>query len=106
VPFEIFDGDKKLDDGPADVAVTVGKNRTITLKSKGFKDKVVELDGKKKKLMIKLDRIPGQVVHPPIVHPPPGHPDCSQAIVAPGDKHCQAQFCSTHQDAPACQLEN
>jgi hypothetical protein len=107
-PFEVFEGDKKLDDGPgAEVPVTPGTPRTIIIKAKGFKDKTVELDGKKKKLMVKLDVKPGAAPHPPIVvHPPhPGGPDCSQSLVKPGDKGCQAQFCGTHPDAPACQIE-
>jgi hypothetical protein len=108
VGFEIWEADKKLDDGPpAEVQVTPGTPRTITIKAKGFKDKAVVLDGKKKKLMVKLEAKPGATAHPPIVvhPPPPGAPDCSKALVKPGDKACQAQFCGTHGDAPACQIE-
>ena len=106
-PFEIWDGGKKVDDGPVDVEVTDGTPRKITLKAKGFKDKDVVLDGNKKKLMVRLDRIPGQAHPPNIVQPPkPGHPDCSATLKDPSDKHCQAQYCAGHPDVPACQLEN
>ncbi|MGE5183766.1 MAG: serine/threonine protein kinase [Acidobacteriota bacterium] len=106
-PFEAWDSGKKVDDGPVDLVVTEGTPRTIVIKARGFKEKTVVVDGTKKKVTVKLDRIPGQS-HPTNVvqTPKPGHPDCSATLKDPGDKNCQAQFCGTHADAPACQIEN
>ena len=39
--------------------VVPGAPRTVILKAKGYKDKTVVLDGTKKKLSVKLDRVPG-----------------------------------------------
>jgi hypothetical protein len=103
--FEIWEGSKKLDDGPNNVQVTPGTLRTVTLKAKGYKEKIVTLDGVKKKLTIKLDHIPGAVTHPNVTQPPPGHPDCSKTIVDPRDKVCQSQYCNAHQDEPRCNVE-
>jgi serine/threonine protein kinase len=56
--FEIFEDGQKLADGPGEVTVGDGVTRTITIKAKGYKDKVVVLDGKTARVSVKLDRLP------------------------------------------------
>jgi serine/threonine-protein kinase len=56
--FEVYEDGNKIMDGPDMLTVAPDKPRTVTIKVHGFKDKVVTVDGKTKKLELKLDRVP------------------------------------------------
>jgi serine/threonine protein kinase len=108
VAFEVFENGTKLFDGPDLLEVPRGEKRTVVIKARGFKDKTIVVEGKKKKVQFSLERIatgpgPGSAhVLPP---PPPG-PNCSNAIVEPTSKACVAQYCAKHPDDQAkCGLE-
>jgi serine/threonine-protein kinase len=104
VPFEVYENGMKVQDGSDDVMVSPGTPRVLVLKAKGFKDKTITVDGKKKKMAVKLDRVAG--AHPlPPPPPPPGHKDCTNSIVDPGDARCRKQYCAGHEDDPNCGLE-
>jgi len=103
VPFEVWEHGAKVQDGMDDVMVDKGTKRTLVLKAKGFKDKTVTIDGTKKKLAVKLDRVAG-ATHAPPPPPPPGHKDCTTSIVDPKDPRCQKQYCATHEQDPTCGL--
>jgi serine/threonine-protein kinase len=107
VVFEVFENGTKLFDGPDNLEVPKGEKRTVVIKAKGFKDKTIVVDGKKKKVLFSLDRIaqpgPGSG-HIPL--PPPPGPNCANAIVDPTSKACVAQYCAKHPDDQAkCGLE-
>ena len=111
VAFEAYENGVKLFDGPDTIEIVPGVPRTITLKAKGFKDKAFSVDGKTKKLMLKLDRIPGVVVPigpgsgsgSAVVTPP--KLDCSNQIKEPRNKGCVAQYCAKHASDPICDIE-
>jgi serine/threonine-protein kinase len=103
VPFEVWENGAKVQDGMDDVMVDKGTKRTLVLKAKGFKDKKVTIDGTKKKLAVKLDRVAG-ATHTPPPPPPPGHKDCTNSILDPADPRCQKQYCATHEQDPTCGL--
>lgn len=107
VAFEVFENGTKLFDGPDLLEVPKGEKRTVVIKARGFKDKTIVVEGKKKKVQFSLERIatgpgPGSG-HGPL--PPPG-PNCSSSIVDPTSKACVAQYCAKHPDDQAkCGLE-
>ena len=120
--FEIFEGTSKLEDGPGEIVVPDGETRTLTIKAKGYKDKQVKLDGKKKKLEVKLDRIPVAPVgctatscpanqkcdkdgkcKPKEITPPA--PNCANVIVDPRNKACIKQYCAGHPNDVRCDVE-
>jgi len=106
--FAVVEAGKKLFDGPDNIQITPGTPRTVVIKRAGYKDKTVTIDGKTKKLVVSLERIP-DAGHPtvPIIHaPPPGHPDCSSVVKDPKDKHCRAQYCAGHASDPNCDLQD
>ena len=105
--FEIWENGKKLQDGDEDLAVSPGTKRTITVKAKGFNpSKPVLIDGKKKRVRVKLQAAGGgsHPVDPNATKPPPGI-DCSATIKDPKNKKCIAQFCGSHTDDPRCDAE-
>jgi serine/threonine-protein kinase len=104
VAFEVWEHGAKVQDGSDDVMVEPGTTRHLVLKAKGFKDKSIVVDGKKKKMAVKLDRVGG--AHPPPPPPPPaGHKDCTNSILDPSDARCRKQYCAGHEDDPNCGLE-
>lgn len=103
VPFEVWENGAKVQDGQDDVMVEKGTPRKLVLKAKGFKDKSVTIDGSKKKLAVKLDRVAG-ATHTPPPPPPTGHKDCTNSILDPKDPRCQKQYCATHEEDPNCGL--
>ncbi|HZJ63307.1 MAG TPA: protein kinase [Kofleriaceae bacterium] len=107
VVFDVYEDGKKVLDGPDTLEVPRGEKRTVVIKARGFKDKTIVVDGKKKKLQFSLERLatqgPGSGHVPP---PPPPGPNCSNAIVDPTSKACVAQYCAKHPDDQAkCGLE-
>src|SRR5262249_27577971 len=46
VAFEVYEGGKKVLDGPDNLDIVPGTPRTITIKSRGFKDKQITVDVK------------------------------------------------------------
>ncbi|HEY4238513.1 MAG TPA: protein kinase [Kofleriaceae bacterium] len=97
VAFELWEDGAKVFDGPDDLPVPVGGVRHVVIKSRGFKDKKVDIDTSKLKLQIALE--------PAATRPPPQTgPDCSKSIVIPS-KPCVAQFCHLHPKDDNCQLE-
>jgi serine/threonine protein kinase len=108
--FEIWENGTKIGDGPDTEDVVPGAPRTVVLKAKGYKDKTVVLDGTKKKLSVKLDRVPGSSTGNTGNtgsnggHTPPKM-DCSDTIKDPHDLACRKQFCAHHTDDPRCDVE-
>jgi len=104
VAFEVWENGAKVQDGSDDVMVEKGAPRKLVLKAKGFKDKTITVDGMKKKMAVKLERVAG--AHPPPPPPPPpGHKDCTNSILDPSDARCRKQYCAGHEDDPNCGLE-
>jgi serine/threonine-protein kinase len=104
--FEIWEDGKKVQDGDEDLAVTPGTTRKITVKAKGFKEsKPIVIDGKKKRVRVKLAAAGGGTKPPdPNATKPPGI-DCSTTIKDPKNKKCIAQFCASHTDDMRCDAE-
>jgi hypothetical protein len=108
VAFEVYENGTKLFDGPDNLEVPKGEKRTVVIKARGFKDKTLVVEGKKKKVQFSLERIaappgPGSGHVPP---PPPPGPSCANAIADPTSKACVAQYCAKHPDDQAkCGLE-
>ena len=100
--FDVYDGDKKVFEGPGDMQIPEGAAKTYVVKAKGFKDKTITLDGKKKKLEIRMDAI----VKP---NPNPGSNtpklDCSKKMVDGTNVACRKQFCAAHPDELECTLK-
>ncbi|HEY5927486.1 MAG TPA: serine/threonine-protein kinase [Kofleriaceae bacterium] len=102
--FEIWEGGKKLQSGDEDLAITPGTPRKIVVKAKGFKDsKPITVDGKKKRVRVKLESKGGSRP-PPDTGKPPGI-DCSSTIKDPKNKKCIQQFCASHPDDMRCDAE-
>ncbi len=97
VAFEAFEDGKRIFEGPDNLSIVPGTPRTLVIKAKGFKDKTLVVDGKTKKVSIKLDRAPGQTTTVPKVN-------CSSRIVDPTSKTCVAQFCASNPDDLKCSL--
>ena len=93
--FDVFDGDVRVLEGPGDLQIPEGETRTVTIKAKGFKDKTVTLDTKKKRLQIRLDRIASGHVGD---RPDPPKLDCSKRMVDPANAACKKQYCDLHPD--------
>jgi serine/threonine protein kinase len=107
VAFEVFENDVKLFDGPDNLEVPRGEKRTVVIKARGYKDKTIIVEGKKKRVQFSLQRIAVNVA-PGSGHtspPPPPGPNCTNSIVDPKDKACIAQFCAAHPDDRKCLLE-
>jgi eukaryotic-like serine/threonine-protein kinase len=103
--FEIWEGGKKLQDGDEDLAITPGTPRKIVVKAKGFKDsKPVVVDGKKRRVRVKLQAQGGTTRPQETTTKPPGI-DCTVTIKDPRNKKCIAQFCASHTDDPRCDAE-
>jgi len=111
--------------------VNKGETRTIVLKAPGFRDKVVVVDGTKRKLAVALARAPvintggsrgsgslptnagsGSGTGPVNSGQGSGHiytpqlgPDCSNKILDPKSKACVDQYCAKHQDEDKCHME-
>jgi hypothetical protein len=119
--FEVFEGDRKLFDGPEALEVPKGGTRTVLIKARGFKDKTLTIKADKKAGKFVLDRVPGSrpgpgsgsssnqgsgsthvIIPPP---PPPPQIDCTSRLVDPTNKACRDQFCPTHKDHDKCQIE-
>ena len=101
--FEVLESGAKV---PGDIyndglPITDGKARTIVIHAKGFKDKRVTIDGKKKRILVPIDRAGGGT-H---ITPPPAGPDCSTTIIDAKSKHCRDQYCAHHSDDPRCDAE-
>jgi serine/threonine protein kinase len=95
--FDIYEGDKKVMEGPADIQIPEGESKTYVLKAKGFKDTKVTIDGKKKKLEVKMASVGG--VGPGSQKlPDPPRLDCSSRIVDPSNAVCKKQYCDKHPD--------
>jgi serine/threonine-protein kinase len=107
VAFEVYENGAKLFDGPDNLEVPRGEKRTVVIKARGFKDKTIVVEGKKKKMQFSLQRIiqnDGGSAH--VTVPPPPGPNCANAIVDPKSKACVAQYCAVHpEDEAKCGLE-
>ena len=105
VSFDVYEDGKKLFEGPDTLDVPKGEKRTVTIKAKNFKDKVLVVEGTKKKVQFSLDRVAGPGSGSGHVTPPPG-PNCASSIVDPHNKACVAQYCAKHpEDDAHCGLE-
>jgi hypothetical protein len=114
--FEVFEGDKKVIDGPDSVDISEGTPRTFTIKANGFKDKTVVVDGKQKRFTIKLTKAPKQSTggtkpntggntHSTggnTTPPPPPRMDCSKTIQDPSSATCRMQYCKAHPNDQRC----
>jgi len=124
--FEVYEDDVKLLDGPDNLEVPKGQKRTVVIKARGFKDKVLVVQGVKKRVQFSLDRVagprpipgpgpgPGPAPGPGSADPVPTHqtpqpqpgPNCANAIVDIKSKACVAQYCTVHpNDVSKCGLE-
>jgi hypothetical protein len=105
--FEVWEGGKKVFDGPDNLPITKGTPRTVTLKSKGFKDKTITVDGKTRKLKTKLTRIPGQTgttsTNTNTGGTNAGKMDCTKKIVDGSNAACRKQYCKAHPDVAICE---
>ncbi len=102
--FEIWEAGKKVQNGDEDLAVAPGTPRTIVVKAKGYKEsKPTVIDGKKKRVRVKLAAL-GGATKPPDTTKPPGI-DCAASIKDPKNKKCIAQFCASHPDDMRCDAE-
>jgi serine/threonine-protein kinase len=105
--FEIWEDGKKLQSGNEDLAITPGTPRKIVVKAKGFKDsKQIVVDGKKKRVRVKLQSAGGGTRPPPDPGTTkPAGMDCSQSIKDPKNKKCIAQFCDANPSDLRCDAE-
>ena len=130
--FEFYEKGAKLFDGPDVLPLKKGETRTVVLKAPGFKDKVVVVDGTKRKLSVALARAAvvtggsrgsGSASVPsnagsgsgtgPVnsgqgsghIYTPQLGPDCSNKILDPKSKACVDQYCAKHQDEDKCHME-
>jgi eukaryotic-like serine/threonine-protein kinase len=105
VAFEVYEDGKRLFEGPDNLEVRKGEKRKVVIKARGFKDKTIVVEGKKKRVQFSLDRIATPGPGPQVPPPPPG-PDCSNRIIDGTSKACIAQYCAKHPDDQAkCDLE-
>ena len=103
--FEIWEDGKKVQNGDEDLAIVPGTPRKIVIKAKGFKDsKPMVVDGKKKRVRVKLQAAGGSSKPPDNSTKPPGI-DCAASIKDPKNKKCIAQFCASHPDDMRCDAE-
>ena len=97
--FEVWQGNTRLGKNATVVKVEPGTTVTITLKAKGYKDKLVTLDGTKQKIEERLDPKSGTTNGS-------GAPgiDCRHALKQPKNPECKQQFCddADHFSNPAC----
>jgi serine/threonine protein kinase len=97
--FEVWQGSKKLGSNATVVKVEPGTTVSITLKARGYKDKVVVLDGTKQKVEERLEAKggsgPGSGAQPI---------DCRHTLKQPKNPECRKQFCddADHFSNPAC----
>jgi len=98
--FDVYEGGTKVFEGPGDIQIPEGESKTFVIKAKGFKDKSITLDGKKKKLEIKLDPIKTNTNQGSGSTRPPDSPklDCSARIVDSSNSACKKQYCDKHPD--------
>jgi hypothetical protein len=75
------------------------------IKAKGEKDAKATVDGKKKRVQVKLVRDRAVVVKPPDQTTKPPTVDCSATIKDPKSKKCIQQYCASHPDDPRCDAE-
>ncbi len=129
VPFEVYEGDTKLFDGPDSIEITPGTPRKLTLKVKGYKPATVTVTGKEKDGILRagplraepldctsslLDAKNGACLRQFCkTHasdnrcpqtPPPGL-DCTATIKDPKNKACVKQYCRLHSSEPRCDAE-
>lgn len=102
VSYDVFEGGAKIPDVYNDgLDVIPGKPRTIEIRAKGYKPKVVVVSGTKRRLAVRLDRLVEPVANPrpsPLPPPPPPPMDCSQTIIDPRSDLCRRQYCAKHPD--------
>jgi hypothetical protein len=107
VTFEVYENGVKLFEGPDNLEVPRGEKRTVVIKARGYKDKKLVVEGKKKSVRFALERLPVNV-GPGSGHTTPLPPptlNCTNSILDPKDKACIAQFCAAHPDDRKCLLE-
>jgi serine/threonine-protein kinase len=107
--FQVYEGGTKVIDGPDSVEVTPGTPRTFTIKANGYKDLTVTVDGKQKRLSMKLAKVP--VKHTGgntggntggTTTPPPPKMDCSKTILDASSATCRMQYCKAHPNDQRC----
>ena len=113
--FAVYEGATKIIDGPDSVEITPGTPRTFTIKASGFKDLTVVVDGKQKRMKVKLVKAPvkhtggntgntantgssgtsGGTTTPPKM-------DCSKTIIDASSATCRMQYCRAHPNDQRC----
>jgi serine/threonine protein kinase len=93
--FEVWRDGAKIGTGATVVEVERGTTVTVTLKAKNYKDKSVKLDGSKRKVEERLEKLSGST---------PDKLDCSKVLKDPKNAACRKQFCDDvdHFQNPAC----
>jgi hypothetical protein len=100
--FEVWEDGKKVADSPESLEVPEGGKREVVLKAKGYKDKKVTINTKKKGVRFALAKAPTSGPGPtptPTVKCTGTREDMKQ----PGP--CRDRYCKTHGDEPACMTE-
>lgn len=108
VSYDVYESGVKVPDVYSNgLDVVPGTTRTIEIRAKGFKPKLVAVDGMKKRFSVRLERIePAVKPHVPTPLPPPAPPapppqprmDCSWRIVDATNELCRRQYCAKHPD--------
>jgi serine/threonine protein kinase len=104
--FDVFEDGKKLFESSDVLPVTPGTPRKIVIKARGYRDKKVTVDGKVRKIEVRLDRIPGGTGPGSGTTPPPPGVDCRNVVVDPKSKACRKQYCSLHPTDVRCETED
>ena len=85
IDAEIFSGSRNLGVMPVTVNIRPGKTRTLVVRRDGFRSKTIKLDGSKRRVVVRLVRIPGVEPKVPVPEggPPASLPDASVADAGP-----------------------
>ena len=108
--FEVYENGTKLFDGPDNLEVPKGGERTVLIRARGFKERTLVVQGVKRRVQFSLERLPtnngagSSHDHDrdhdhdvPNTRPePPPAPNCANALVDPRNRACIAQYCAAH----------
>jgi hypothetical protein len=104
--FEVWEGGRKLFDGPDNLPVAAGESRKITIKARGYKDKsyTVSSKAKDRKFEFRLVPIQGPGPGSGSAKPPPD-PGCRHIVADPTSEACRKQYCQFHKNDDRCNME-
>ncbi|HEX4423359.1 MAG TPA: serine/threonine-protein kinase [Kofleriaceae bacterium] len=113
VDFEVYEYGSKILSGPDELGIPKGERRSVVIKARGFRDKMLVIDTSKKRVQFLLERIPSSSnpgfnsgTNSALGHLTPQGANCAGSIVEPRSKACVAQYCAKHpEDVSKCGLE-